>query len=65
MEFLDREEEIASELYKKLIHKVSHLPMAGGKKIIPVLFLKNRPKDDTQGINILYPRNVIDAMHTD
>lgn len=37
--------EVASELHKKLLEKASRLAFANGKKIIPVLFLKNTPKD--------------------
>ncbi len=55
--------EIASELYRKLMEKVSHLPSVCGKEIIAVLFLKNKPKDDAENINILYPQDVIDAMY--
>lgn len=53
--------EIAKELYKKLTDKASKLPFAKDKEIIPVLFLKNRPKDeaDTKGLNILYPEDII------
>ncbi len=55
--------EIASELYRKLMEKVSHLLSVCGKEIIAVLFLKNKPKDDAENINILYPQDVIDAMY--
>lgn len=57
--------EIASELHHKLMEKVSHLPLARNKEIIPVLFLKNKPKDEVRELNILYPQDVIDAMYSD
>jgi len=57
--------EIASELHHKLMEKVSHLPLARGKEIVPVLFLKTEPKDEATGFNILYPQNVIDLMRFD
>lgn len=57
--------EMASELHRKLVEKVSHLPLAYGKEIITVLFLKNKPKDGVENINIFYPQDVIDAMYHD
>ena len=57
--------EMASELHRKLLDKVSRLPFAKGKEIVTVLFLKNEPKDSTEGINIMYPQGVINAMHGD
>lgn len=53
--------EIATELYHQLLRKAQSLPFAKDKKIIPVLFLKNRPKDlnNTSGIRILYPEDII------
>lgn len=57
--------EIASEVYKKLMDKVSRFPYSKGKEIVPVLFLKNKPKDMVEGINVLYPQDVIDAMYFD
>lgn len=52
--------EMASELRKKLIEKASSLSFAQNKKIIPVLFLKNRPKDeDIEDIQILYPEDIV------
>ena len=54
--------EIAADLYKKLVNKISVLPLARNKEIIPVLFLKSRPKDDTGDMNIFYPQDVIDMM---
>jgi len=57
--------EIASELHRRLMEKVPRLPLARDKEIIPVLFLKNKPKDETGDINILYPQDVIDSMYSD
>lgn len=57
--------EIASELHHKLMEKVSCLPLARNKEIIPVLFLKSKPKDEIGNIKILYPQDVIDAMYSD
>lgn len=57
--------EIASELHRKMIDKISKLPFASDKEIIPVIFLKHTPKDDATGIRILYPQDIIDKMHPD
>lgn len=57
--------EIASEIYARLMEKVSCMPLARGKKIVPVLFLKKPPKDEAADINILYPQDVINAMYSD
>lgn len=57
--------EIASELRRKLLNKVSLLPFAKGKEIVTVLFLKNEPKDSAESINVMYPQDVINAMHGD
>lgn len=54
--------EMAGELHKKLMDKVSLLPFARGKEIVGVLFLKTTPKDNADAIHILYPQDVIDAM---
>lgn len=54
--------EIAVEVYRKLMEKVTLLPIAQGKEIVPVLFLKNTPKDVPENINILYPQDIINAM---
>lgn len=53
--------EVATELHRKLIEKASCLPFAKDKEIIPVLFLKNRPKDEVKAkeIKILYPEDII------
>lgn len=57
--------EIATELYSKLIEKAKLMPFAVDKDIIPVLFLKNEPKDTPANINILYPQDIINAMCND
>lgn len=56
--------EVASEVHRKLLDKISFLPFVKDKEIITVLFLKNKSKDDV-GINIMYPQDVIDAMYPD
>lgn len=57
--------EIASEMHARLMEKASLLPMARCKEIVPVLFLKNPPKDDAYAIHVLCPQDVIDAMYSD
>ena len=57
--------EIASELHRKLVEKAAHLPLAKGKEIVSVLFLKNEPKDAPTGITILYPQDVIQSLYAD
>ncbi len=57
--------EIATELHRKLKDKASQLPWAHDKQIITVLFLKHAPKDTANGVNILYPQDVINAMLAD
>ena len=53
--------EIAVNLAKDLKEKSLLLPFCNGKQILPVLFLKNKPKDmwEANGINILYPEDII------
>ena len=54
-------QEIASVLIKRLIEKAALLPFAQNKKVIPVLFLKNPPKDApaSSDYNIFYPQDII------
>ena len=56
--------EIASVLIKDLNEKISCLPFCKGKEVIPVLFLKNKPKDINSSveIRILYPTDIIELM---
>ena len=56
--------EITSVLIKELKVKISYLPFSKGKKVIPVLFLKNKPKDfnDLRDTKILYPDDIIALM---
>lgn len=54
---------IAAELHRKLMDKVSSLPFAKDKEIEIVLFLKNKPKYSEESINIMYPQDIINAMH--
>lgn len=53
--------EIASELMGRLTEKAAMLPFSKGKEIVPVLFLKNRPKDAdaASSMHIVYPEDVI------
>ncbi|MBD5173995.1 MAG: ATP-binding protein [Bacteroidales bacterium] len=52
--------EYASELMNTLTKKASVLPFAQDKKIIPLLFLKNKPKGvETTEHRILYPEDII------
>lgn len=57
--------EIASELAKKLIEKASCLPISAGKIIVPVLFLKNKPKDSGEGLNVVLPEEVLSMVYGD
>ena len=56
--------EIATVLIKELNEKSKYLPFCRGKEIIPVLFLKNKPKDDIcdKDIRILYHADIIKLM---
>ena len=52
--------EVASVIMEKLRHKATLLPFAAGKEVVPVLFLKNIPRDVIAGdTRILYPQDVI------
>lgn len=53
--------EISAKLIKDLKEKASLLPFIRDKVVIPVLFLKNRPKDEKlpEDIHILYPEDII------
>lgn len=57
--------EVAAELHRRMVSKVARLPLAQGKEIVPVLFLKSEPKDHPDSLNILYPQDVIDALRQD
>lgn len=57
--------EIATELHHHLMAKAERMPQAQGMEIVPVLFLKNKPRDTGSALNILYPQDVIDAMKAD
>lgn len=56
--------EFAQVLIKELEAKISCLPFCKGKRVLPVLFLKSKPKDesDLTGISILYPEDIISLM---
>ncbi|MCH5222824.1 MAG: ATP-binding protein [Muribaculaceae bacterium] len=56
--------EIASVLIKELKEKINLLPFCKDKNVIPVLFLKNKPKDlnSVQDIRILYPEDIMELM---
>ncbi len=57
--------EVAGEIIKRLKKKTSLLPFAKNKEVIPVLFLKNKPKDGGNDLNILYPEDVISMTYGD
>lgn len=57
--------EIAGVLIEKLMSKAALLPMAQNKEIIPVLFLKEPPKDNFDNTYILLPDDVIRLSHGD
>lgn len=56
--------EIAEVLIKELNDKISYLPFCKRKEVIPVLFLKHKPKDfeKDSAIRILYPQDIIELM---
>ncbi|MCH5227228.1 MAG: ATP-binding protein [Muribaculaceae bacterium] len=56
--------EISSVLIKELNEKIFYLPFCRGKEILPVLFLKERPKDydNYKNIKIFYPKDIIDLL---
>lgn len=55
--------ETANVIQKRLLAKAAYLPFAKNKKIIPVLFLKNRPKGSVEKVNILYPQDIVDLSY--
>lgn len=57
--------EKASALMKRLVQKAQRLPFAKEKEIVPVLFLKNRPQDKPEKMNILYPEHIIKMSYGD
>ena len=52
--------ENGKQLTAELLRKVNLLPFAKNYKILPVLFLKNAPKDDVR--NAMLPENVVELM---
>ena len=57
--------EITTVLIKELMVKISYLSFCKGKEVIPVLFLKNKPKDiygKRNDVRILYPSDIIELM---
>lgn len=52
--------ENGKQLTAELLHKANLLPFAKNYKILPVLFLKNAPKDDVG--NAMLPENVVELM---
>ncbi len=48
------------KLTKELLRKVHLLPFAEGHTIVPMLFLKHKPKDNAE--NVLLPKDVITLM---
>lgn len=57
--------EIASELERKLRKKAELLPFSKDKKIITVLFLKSKTRDQHSAFNILYPQDIINLSFGD
>lgn len=57
--------EITSDLHRRLLEKANRLPLAKGKEIVSVLFLKNKPKNEPDGVTIVYPQDVIQALYAD
>lgn len=53
-------QESGAQLTAELLRKASLLPFAGNYTILPVLFLKNAPKDDAG--NAMLPENVVESM---
>lgn len=53
--------EMAMVLMKDLKEKISYLAFCREKEIIPVLFLKNKPKDfsEVKDLKILYPEDIL------
>lgn len=48
------------QLTAELLRKANLLPFAKNYTIIPVLFLKNAPKDDVE--NAMLPENVVELI---
>lgn len=57
--------EMASTLSARLREKALLAPIAHGKEIITVLFLKNKPKDPETDAKILYPEDIIGMTYGD
>ena len=53
-------QENGKQLTTELLRKANLLPFAGNYKILPVLFLKNAPKDDVG--NAMLPEDVVELM---
>ena len=56
-------QENSKQLTAELLRKANLLPFAKNYKILPVLFLKNAPKDDVG--NAMLPENVVELMKFD
>jgi len=52
--------ENGKQLTAELLRKANLLPFAKNYKILPVLFLKNAPKDDVG--NAMFPENIVELM---
>lgn len=52
--------ENGKQLTTELLRKANLLPFAKNYKILPVLFLKNAPKDDVG--NAMFPENIVELM---
>ncbi len=53
-------QENGKQLTAELLRKANLLPFAKNYKVLPVLFLKNAPKDDVG--NVMLPENVVELM---
>jgi hypothetical protein len=53
-------QENGKQLTTELLHKANLLPFAKSYTVVPVLFLKNTPKDDAG--NVMLPEDVVELM---
>ncbi|MCD7712280.1 MAG: ATP-binding protein, partial [Firmicutes bacterium] len=53
-------QENGKQLTAELLHKANLLPFAKNYTVVPVLFLRNAPKDDIG--NAMLPENIIDML---
>lgn len=53
-------QENGKQLTTELLRKANLLPFAKNYTIVPMLFLKDAPKDDSE--NVMLPENVVELM---